>query len=99
MRVLLQYPNLEEPPIGVWWDEGGEARYYYADPFRPEARSGQQRIASRTPDVPLSEVFDKLAERLPYDVSWELADTGDAFTPEEYLDMIRRVQFHVLGAA
>lgn len=99
MKVLIQYPGFGEVPIGVWWEEGGEARSYYAEPTRPEAKRGKALMLSRDTSVPLDEVFEILGQRLPLTMDWRLVEIDSSQTPEEYLDMIRRVDFHTRGVA
>lgn len=99
MKVLIQYPGFGEVPIGVWWEEDGEAKSYYAEPTRSEAKIGKALMLSRDASVPLDAVFEKLSARMPMTVDWSLVEIDDTQTPEEYLDMLRRVEFHARGVA
>lgn len=89
--VCVEFPNLEEPPIGIWWEHEGEPRFYYAENDRPEAALGKTTMLARDPSCALEDYFTHLADRTPRPISWEKMQLAQNLTPEQHLDMLRRV--------
>ena len=90
MNVCVQFPNLDEPPVGIWWDDNGVARAYYAE-TGPVELLGRQVFAERNTALSLDDFFTTLSARTPHPINWEKMTVTPGLSPEEYLDMLRRV--------
>ncbi len=99
MIVVLHFPSLDEAPIGVWWREPDRVYLssHYAEE-RPDEVRGRQTMAEKVPGVSWEDYFHHLRRRVPYFVNWEVADIGDAWSPKEYLEVMRRVAAKRLAA-
>ena len=98
MIVCVHFPNLDDPPVGIWWEQDGIAQAYYPE-SGAASTMGQQIFASRNRSLPLADFFQTLADRQPYPMVWEKMETPPDYDPEEYLDTLRRVAFEQIEAS
>jgi hypothetical protein len=95
VKVLLHYPNLDEPPVGIWWldPETSQPQASYVDGSTEYETRGRQILFQKVSTVSWYEYWAKLEERAPYFSAWASADLDPAaMTPEEFLDLARRVR-------
>lgn len=95
MMVALHFPDLNRPPVGIWWLDPGtsqpQAAYIEGVP-ELEIR-GRQIMSQKLSDRPWTEYWQYLSEQVPYFSAWAVVDMDEQnSTPEEFLDLTRNIR-------
>jgi hypothetical protein len=95
MKVVLHFPNLSQPPVGIWWldPETSQLQAAYIEGVPELEIRGRETMSQKLPDYSWNEFWQWLTDQVPYFSAWAVVDMDEEnVTPEEFLDLTRNVR-------
>lgn len=87
-RLLQHFTDLNEPPIGVWWERNdGEVESVYIPGAEAEQAHASHVMALKYSKSSWDAFFDALEQISPFISGWESVESN--LSPLEYLQLAR----------